>query len=120
MRGRAVHQEGAFGEIGETPHPTCFAGHLLPQGEKGRAVPKDTHAAPLVVRPAARSLTADRKASPRCSKSANWSKEAQAGDRRTMASLPLARASAKAAAVAAAMVPDCTASALPFRVSAKA
>src|SRR5579859_7139564 len=27
MRGR--------GEVGMTPDPTCFAGHLLPQGEKG-------------------------------------------------------------------------------------
>ena len=41
--------------------------------------------------------TAARKASPRSSKSANWSNEAQAGESSTMASSPAARASAKAA-----------------------
>ena len=46
---------------------------------------------------AARSWTAARKASPRSSKSANWSNEAQAGESSTMASSPAALASAKAA-----------------------
>jgi hypothetical protein len=51
-----------------------------------------THAAPAWA--GSRAMTAERKASPRSSKSANWSKLAPAGDRSTMASWPEALASA--------------------------
>ncbi len=37
--GRRLTDEGSRSAVGETPHPTRFAGHPLPQGEKGEASP---------------------------------------------------------------------------------
>src|SRR5690606_15972247 len=66
-----------------------------------------------------RASTAARNASPRASKSANWSNEAHAGDSSTTASRPEAAASAYAWAVAASSVRLTTVFALPFSTPAK-
>src|SRR6185437_15269632 len=78
--------------------------HRPPPGRKARPVGA-VHDASL--RWAEESLaTSARNSSPRCSKSRNWSKDAQAGDSRTTEAVVVRAASAEADAIASASVPE--------------
>ncbi len=81
--------------------------HRRPVGP-GEGVRLRAHAEARLAAGWARAWTALRKSSPRSSKSAYWSKEAQAGEKSTTASSPVARASANAARTAASRVRDST------------